>query len=172
MKSIKKILFVTDLSDHAAHAYQYAVAMAERFGAGIVVLHVLEGTSSVNEEVLGKWIGARRMSELKAKAREEARDLLIGKKRHGVIVQEALECFCSEVQQGCEEESRVSSDAIVITEGKVVDGILNTCKETDCDMIVMAHPVRRVIDEPLFGATTRGVLRKSTHPVLLVPPPQ
>ena len=172
MTTIKKILFVTDLSENAAHAYKYAVAMAERFGAGIVVLHVLEGTASINEEALGKWIGKRRLGELKNKAREDARDILIGKKREGVIIKEALENFCSEVQQGCDESRKVATDAIVITEGKVVDGVLSTCKDNECDMIVMAHPVRRVIDEPLFGATTRGVLRKSIKPVLLVPPPQ
>ncbi len=171
MKSIEKILFVTDLSEMAAHAYEYAVTVAERFSANIVVLHVLEGTSSVNEKVVVKWIGSNRLDELKRQAKEEAKEIIIGKKRDGVIMQEALECFCSEVHD-CTGQKDLSSDAIVITEGKVVDGILDTCEKACCDMIVMAHPVRRVIDEPLFGATTRGVLRKSIKPVLLVPPPQ
>ena len=71
-------------------------------------------------------------------------------------MQEALESFCSEVEQECTDESMIASDAVVITEGRVVDGIIDTCRRQGCDMIVMAHPVRRVIDEPLFGATTRG----------------
>lgn len=172
MHEINKILFVTDLTANAAHAYQYALTMAERFGAAIVVMHVMEGTASLNEEALGKWIGKRRLDAMKDKAKEEARDALIGKKREHEIMQEALENFCTEVGQACPDDSKVPSDAIVITEGRVVDGIIDTCKKQDCDMIVMAHPVRRVIDEPLFGATTRGVLRKSIKPVLLVPPEQ
>jgi nucleotide-binding universal stress UspA family protein len=39
---IKKILYVTDLSKNSTYAYRYAVNMAERYNAEIVILHAIE----------------------------------------------------------------------------------------------------------------------------------
>ena len=38
---IKKILYATDLSESAVHAFAYAVSLANLYGAGISILHVL-----------------------------------------------------------------------------------------------------------------------------------
>jgi nucleotide-binding universal stress UspA family protein len=38
---IKKILYATDLSETAVHAFSYAVSLANMYGAGITILHVL-----------------------------------------------------------------------------------------------------------------------------------
>jgi nucleotide-binding universal stress UspA family protein len=55
---IKKILYATDLSENARHAFGYAVSLANRYDAGIIVLHVVEELSSfarsMVEEILGE----------------------------------------------------------------------------------------------------------------------
>ncbi len=38
---IKKILYATDLSETAVHAFSYAVSLANIYGASITILHVL-----------------------------------------------------------------------------------------------------------------------------------
>jgi nucleotide-binding universal stress UspA family protein len=38
---IKRILYTTDLSLHARHAFSYAVSLANRYDAKISILHVL-----------------------------------------------------------------------------------------------------------------------------------
>ena len=38
---IKKILYATDLSETAVHSFSYAVSLANIYGAGITILHVL-----------------------------------------------------------------------------------------------------------------------------------
>lgn len=38
---IKKILYATDLSGTAVYAFSYAVSLADMYGAGILILHVL-----------------------------------------------------------------------------------------------------------------------------------
>ncbi len=38
---IKKILYATDLSKSAVHTFSYAVSLANMYGAGITILHVL-----------------------------------------------------------------------------------------------------------------------------------
>ena len=42
---IKKILFTTNLSPNSRHAFDYAVSVANRYGAVITVLHVMEEVS-------------------------------------------------------------------------------------------------------------------------------
>ena len=41
---IKKILMATDLSENARYAFGYAASLANSYGAGITVVHVLEDT--------------------------------------------------------------------------------------------------------------------------------
>jgi len=41
LPEIRKILYATDLSENARHAFGYAVSLANRYGAGITIMHVL-----------------------------------------------------------------------------------------------------------------------------------
>jgi nucleotide-binding universal stress UspA family protein len=48
-------------------------------------------------------------------------------------------------------------------------GILAIATQVQADLIVMGVPPRGRIDEMLFGSTLRGVLRRATSPVLVLP---
>ncbi len=43
---IKKILYATDLSETAVHAFSYALSLAVVYDAGITMLHVVSESSS------------------------------------------------------------------------------------------------------------------------------
>ncbi len=45
LPDIKRILYATDLSENARHAFGYAASLANRYGAKIIVLHVIEDFS-------------------------------------------------------------------------------------------------------------------------------
>ena len=45
LPNIKMILYATDLSESARHAFGYAASLADRYGAKIVILHVIEDFS-------------------------------------------------------------------------------------------------------------------------------
>ena len=51
---IKKILFPTNLSRSARHAFEYAVSIANRYGATITLLHVMEEVSHSSDVRLKK----------------------------------------------------------------------------------------------------------------------
>lgn len=42
---LKRILYVTDLSENARYAFAYAVSQANHYGASITLLHVLGNTA-------------------------------------------------------------------------------------------------------------------------------
>jgi nucleotide-binding universal stress UspA family protein len=61
---IKRILYATDLSENARHAFAYAVSLANLYGASITLLHVLsEVPESLDRGVLG-YISADRWEEI------------------------------------------------------------------------------------------------------------
>ena len=56
-----------------------------------------------------------------------------------------------------------------VTTGDPHRGILDVAAQIQADLIVMGVPPRGRIDEVLFGSTLRGVLRRATSPVLVLP---
>ena len=56
-----------------------------------------------------------------------------------------------------------------VTTGDPHRGILDVAAKERADLIVMGVPPRGRVDEVLFGSTLRGVLRRATTPVLVLP---
>jgi nucleotide-binding universal stress UspA family protein len=51
---IKKILYATDLSKNSAYAFYYAVDIAQKRNAKIVILHIIEPVSPLIRGYLGE----------------------------------------------------------------------------------------------------------------------
>jgi len=56
-----------------------------------------------------------------------------------------------------------------VTTGDPHHGIIDVAAQVQADLIVMGVPPRGRVDEVLFGSTLRGVLRRATIPVLVLP---
>ena len=164
---IKKILFATDLSKNSRHAFNYAVSAADKYGASITILHVMEEISPSANIHLKSFIGEESWQELQESHEQEARQILIGKKKEGVMIREALHEFCEEVQKDL-AQCEFMTDDIVVAKGNVVDEIFAETQARGCDLIVMGYHSRGKLGEAVVGSTTRRVLRRSRIPVLLV----
>lgn len=53
----EKILFTTDLSNESRTAFDYAISLANRYGAHITVLHTLEEMSRTSSNLLTTYLG-------------------------------------------------------------------------------------------------------------------
>ncbi len=168
---IKKILFPTDLSKHARYAFQFAASLADRYGATIAILHVMEELPTTVEAQLAGFMGDKKWQELKKKQEEEAREVLIGKKRDGMMIRQALQNFCQDMKDD-DPECNFTADEIVVKSGNVVQEIVEQAENVNADLIVMAYYARNMIAEAMVGGVTRRVLRRSKRPVLLVPMPE
>jgi nucleotide-binding universal stress UspA family protein len=167
---IKKILFPTDLSKGAVHAFQYAGLIATLNRAEIIILHVLEDIPKNIEATLANYLGYERIAEIISEKEQNARSILIGKRRESILIREALEKFCqtpSSNKSGSVEPPPVSE--IIVKSGEVVGEINRLCRDLDCDLIVMAYENQDMVAKTLGGGKTRRVLRQSRVPVLLVP---
>jgi nucleotide-binding universal stress UspA family protein len=164
---IKKILFTTNLSKASRLAFDYAISLAMQYGAGITVLHVMEESSWSSSAYVRNILGEKRWQEIKEGQEEQARQMLMGKQKEGALIREALGEFCHEAKKDYQECEFVM-DEILVTHGNVVDEIIDTAQEKNCDLIVMGYHIRGKYGEAIHGSTTRRVLRSTQIPVMLV----
>ena len=164
---IKKILFTTDLSKESRQALDYAISLATQYGASITILYVMEESQWSTDDLIKNVLGEEKWQQMRESQEQEARQLLIGKKKEGALIREALSEFCEEAQKD-HRECEFIMDEIVVTRGVVVDEIIHDAQQRKCDLIVMGYHVRGPFGEALLGSTTRRVLRRSNVPVLLV----
>ncbi len=137
----RSILCAVDFSVHSRHALQYAASFAKRFRGRVTVLFV-------NDPLL---LAAARQS--------------YGDKRQ-VVEQSRVELarFARQAVRGSEQMTSV------VAVGSPASQILATAKRLRSDLIVIGTQGLSGVQKLVFGSTTEQVLRRTTIPVLAVPP--
>jgi len=162
---IKKILYATDLSETAVHAFSYAVSLANMYGAGITILHVL--AEFPGEDFIANMINTDTWEEIKSRHYSDARDQLIGKKRDSVAIKEVLQAFSEEAQGGAEDQAFVT-DEVLIKHGAPAEVIVETAREQNCDLIVVGTHGHSTLADVMVGSTAKWIIKHSPIPVLVI----
>lgn len=168
IKPVKNILFATNLTAECMAAFDFAAGIATRFQATLVLLHVVEKMPDYIESRLMGLLGETQWQETIDTQVSGARDQLIGKKSSNKMIQAALAQFCSAAgidDDACGYHSR----EIVVTDGEVVQDILQCSKDFNCDLIVMGAK-QGFLSHNSIGPIIKGVMRQTTTPVMMVPP--
>ena len=153
---IRKILYTTDLSSNAAYAFAYAASLANRYGAEIIVLHVME-----------EFLSSQEMSVMSI---IEEKEPFV----KNLNIQAALELVRGRIEKFCQDRSEELPsctfiiDQITVKIGNPVEEILNHAEKTGCDMIVMGARGHGLLADIMIGSTSRRVVRRSQKPVLVV----
>jgi len=158
---IKKILYTTDLSKNARHAFSYAASIANRYDAGVTILHVLEDISPTTESLVTNIIGEEEWGRLRTRNEKEVLDKL----------QSRLTKFCDGVQAELPACPFIT-DNIIVKIGNPVDEILEEAENKGYDMVVMGAHGHSVLANALMGSTSRRVIRRCKTPVLVVRLPE
>ncbi|HDZ90812.1 MAG: universal stress protein [Deltaproteobacteria bacterium] len=154
---IKKILYATDLSENARHALGYAASLANRYGAGITFLHVLEDISPFRDSLMINVLGEEKWEKLV----QENTEKVLEKAR------ERVQGFCDEV--GSEMPAcPFITDEIVVKVGHPAEEIMKQVRESGCDLVVMGARGLGPLADRLVGSTSRRVLKRCKKPVLIV----
>ena len=143
---IKKILLPTDLSSASISAFEYAKSLAEKYGATIYVLHVLENIPPV----LAIHSLDLTIERLEKNMEENAKNQL------EKIVKESLKT-----------KNKVQT---FIRKGVVDHEIVKFAEEKKIDLIVMGTHGRTGIELTILGSIAEKVVRKAKCPVLTVKP--
>ena len=157
---IKKILYATDLSKNSAYAFFYAIDMAKKYNASIVILHTIEPIRNINYE--GGGFGLEEMMK-KSKKQEQEIDIEEIKKH--------LQAFCkkTETQIGCPCVELVSK--ILVPLGHPVEEILKVVDDEGCDVIVLGTHGKGFLRQTFLGSVAGSVLERTRKPVFIVPLP-
>jgi nucleotide-binding universal stress UspA family protein len=138
---LRNILLTTDFSPSSTVALPYARLMAERMGAALYLLHV------INNPLSPRYGPAPRdYDSIVSNARARARDLMAAYER---------------------ELGGVEHHAI-IREGEALPEILAVAREKEIDTIVMASHGEGLLRHLLLGSTAHNVLLSAECPVYIV----
>lgn len=140
---MKRILVPTDFSEHAEDALKVAAQIALKNNSEIIILHMLELPSQMNDAILG-----------------------------GVSIPETL-LFMKKANEMLDKiTERDYLKGISVTEivkiDKPIHGISQISKENDIDLIIMGSHGSSGIQELLIGSNTEKVVRNSEIPVLVI----
>lgn len=145
MIKIKTIVVPTDFSKNSLHALEGAVDFARKFGAEIVLVHVLE---SPVYPAMTFGAGVANLPSIQ----QELRD----------AVADHLKKVCAE------EIPEDVKSRWVSHEGNPFAEIIATAKSEKADLIVIATHGHTGIKHLLLGSTAEKVVRKSPCPVLTI----
>jgi len=157
---IKKIFYATDLSKNSVYAFQYAMNMAEKYDAEIIILHVLEPIPSVARHYMKIYVDEAKWEE-KIKYEQNL----------------AIEQIKNRIQEFCKQETQNAPQClalvstILVRPGHPVEEILKAADEEDCSMIVLGTHGKGFLKQTFLGSVARSVLDRSRKPVFIIPIP-
>jgi nucleotide-binding universal stress UspA family protein len=149
---ITKILIGIDDSKYAEHATAYGFEMAEKFGAEVGLVHIVEPVAmppaTTTDTMMGLTIDGPANVEL-MNQQEILSDNIIDR--------------TSKKYEGRAQITHFTEY------GSTADGIINCSKEFKADLIVIGTHSRSGFDRLLMGSVAEHVVRHADVPVLVVP---
>jgi nucleotide-binding universal stress UspA family protein len=157
---IKRILYGTDLSKNSAYAFFYAVDMAQKHDASIVILHAIE---PIRPHIYNE--GGVAVEPILRKAKQQERLMDIEE------IKKDLQEFCrrTETQIGSPCVSLVSE--ILVPVGHPVEEILKAADDKGCDAIVLGTHGKGFLRQTFLGSVAVSVLERTRKPVFIIPLP-
>lgn len=154
----KKILYATDLSDNAAHAFRHAIGVARCFNARIHILHVLPEVDAAVMNYVSTVMGRDTLADFEVVHKEEIKDK----------IRQRLHQFAKdELADHPEDVDRIAT--VEVHHGNPVVEILAAADRINADLVVMGTHSKGALKYALLGSVAEKVLRKSHRPTLVVP---
>ncbi len=149
MIDLHRILVPTDFSQHSHNALNYAAAFAEKFGAELYLLHVVQDLALFIPEAVSVVPPAMPPIEQMTAAVREALERVVRENDLG-----RLTVHCE------------------VREGTPFYEIVQFAKEANIDLVIMGTHGRSGLAHVLLGSVTERVVRKAPCPVLTVRDPE
>ncbi len=145
MAEIKTILFPTDFTEASVKVLPYATYLADKLGAKLMVLFVVEELS----KYANFYVPHSALDNLEAELMESAR--------------KKMESFVEDYFEGFPVET-------IIRRGDVPEEIIKVAEEKGIDLIVMGTHGRKGLEKVLLGSVAERVVKGAPCPVMTVNP--
>ncbi len=146
------ILYATDNSKDAQHAFAYAAALARQFNAKLTLLHVVPEFKDMVAFDFGieRSVAAQKWFSVNKDYYEEVKRQV------------------EQIAQSKYEGAAVEVEDVIVERGNPVKMILQVARNKECDAIVMGAKGRGALEDAMLGSTINGVIRRSRIPVLAI----
>ncbi|MFP4672761.1 MAG: universal stress protein [Desulfohalobiaceae bacterium] len=157
----KNILYVTDMSQSARNAAQYACSLGVKFEADVTVMHVLPDVLEELSESAGVDISSHVDEKTWNEFNEKGMQL-------------ALEQIRSRIEATSREVVKqipycpMTTENIRVEVGDPVEKITRVARDEGFDLIILGTQGHGAWSEAFLGSVAHGVIRKSPVPVLSV----
>lgn len=146
---ISKILVPTDGSKTAQKAAGYAIGLAKKLNASVIILSVIDKRSLTSQTVPATATSVH--------ITEPVEDYL----------REAAEVYIGKIKKLCDKNGVQSKS--LITTGHPVEEIVKEAERSRASLIVMGSSGKSALEAMVIGSVTYGVIHKDTKlPLLLV----
>jgi nucleotide-binding universal stress UspA family protein len=160
LPTIERILYCTELGPNTAYVFRYAYAMACRFEAELMVLHVVDALTAEQRRLVDDYAGQGKIEEL-IEAQEDEQLQRIPRRIAEFCAREiGDDDWCSVVTR------------IVVAEGKAPRVILDHVASLKADLVIMGAHSEESLLERLVGSTAHRVVARSPVPVMLCQVPE
>ncbi|MCX8118970.1 MAG: universal stress protein [Desulfobacterota bacterium] len=153
---IKKILYATDLSKNSSYAFLYALDLAKKYRANIIILHAVE---PIPEFALS-------YVAMVGESREKRHEELVEK------IKGSLQNFCKKAEAEIGAPCLDLISKVLVPVGYPPNEILNVAEEENCDLIVMGSHGKGFLAHTFLGSVSSAVLNRTKKPVFIVPLPE
>jgi nucleotide-binding universal stress UspA family protein len=144
---IKRVLVPIDFSDYSKNSLKYAVKFVKSFNAELFLIYVVEPVIYPPDFSMGQIAIPAIDTEVDKRANEELTTLA------KTEIPGEVKCKC------------------IIKTGKPFLEIIETAKEENIDLIIIASHGHTGVEHILFGSTAEKVVRKAPCPVLTLRDP-
>ncbi len=154
---IKKILYATDLSENSAYAFYFAIDLAQKHNANIIILHVVE---PISPDIM-PYIEREKIVKIEKDNTKEAIE----------EVKNRLETFCGRVEGQIDHPCTELVSKTLVPLGHPTEEILNTADKEDCDLIILGTHGKGFLAHTFLGSVSSAVLHRTRKPVFIIPLP-
>ncbi|MFQ5670075.1 MAG: universal stress protein [Acidobacteriota bacterium] len=147
---LRTILVATDFGSHAAGNLVYAAALAQRYGARLVVVHVVPSPEAYFGPLDTPWAGGIDLERVTTRLKEDS-----GRRLERLVT--------AEIRSACAPE-------LVVESGRPSATILEIARRRQADLIVLGAHGRGTSGLGWVGSVSHRVLRSGHCPVLALRP--
>ena len=140
------IMVPTDFSGLSCEAFSWATLLANEFNAKILIVHVIPERTAVD------------MTSQPGNPWEKVLE-----REDNAMVENFQSCLLSDISQTVETQTLVEV-------GQAAERLIETAKEKNADLIIMATHGRTGLFHTLMGSVAEKVVRQAPCPVLTVRP--
>ena len=143
---IKTILYATDLGTHMRPVFRFAVSLAQRYQARIIMLHVLEPLGATGHAVVDMYLSKQQAQKLEQD----------GLKKILKLMKKRVERFYAEEMSDSPDHTELV-DEVVVVEGRPSEEISRQADRFDADLIVVGTGTTPGLLHGMLGSTAHAI---------------